>query len=222
MFEYSLLHWLSFFAAAFLLVLSPGPDIAYILAQTLRYGRRTGFIAMFGLWTGAFVHVLLAAAGLSAVLATSATAFNLVKWLGALYLIYLGLQSLRASSGFSTVASEAVPAKLAAGKVYQQGILVCLFNPKVAVFFLSFLPQFVVTGAGPVSAQLLLHGSLVIFVAAFVEPLVVVLGAKLGGYFAEHSLPAKIFDCLLGVVLIALGLQLGLSAHNNNNGDSNE
>ncbi len=80
MFDYSLLHWMSFFTAAVLLNLSPGPDIAYILGQTLRSGRRHGVAAMLGIWTGAALHVVMAAVGLSAVLATSALAFSIVKW----------------------------------------------------------------------------------------------------------------------------------------------
>ena len=89
MFDYSLIHWTTFFTAAVLLNLAPGPDIAFILGQTVRGGRNSGFAAMFGIWTGAFGHVLMAAAGLSAILATSAMAFSIVKWAGAAYLIWL-------------------------------------------------------------------------------------------------------------------------------------
>ena len=80
MFEYTLIHWTTFFAAAALLNLSPGPDIAFILGQTLRNGRRYGFAAMIGVWTGAALHVVMAAVGLSAILATSALAFSVVTW----------------------------------------------------------------------------------------------------------------------------------------------
>jgi len=102
MFEYTLTHWGTFFVAAVLLNLSPGPDIAFILGQTARNGQRSGFAAMFGIWSGTFLHVLLAAVGLSAILATSATAFTFVKWIGAAYLIWLGVQALRSggATGF--------------------------------------------------------------------------------------------------------------------------
>ncbi|MHA3026437.1 LysE family translocator [Chromohalobacter israelensis] len=94
MFDYSLVHWLAFLSAAVLLNLSPGPDIAFILGQTLRSGRRHGFAAMLGVWSGAALHVVMAAAGLSAILATSAVAFSVVKWVGAAYLIWLGVKML--------------------------------------------------------------------------------------------------------------------------------
>jgi len=99
MFDYSLLHWTGFLAAAILLNLAPGPDIAFILGQTVRGGRRAGFAALFGIWTGAFGYVLMATAGLSAILATSATAFSMVKWAGAAYLIWLGIAALRSDGG---------------------------------------------------------------------------------------------------------------------------
>ncbi|MBL4748988.1 MAG: LysE family translocator [Amylibacter sp.] len=95
MFDYNILHWTTFLTAAVLLNLSPGPDIAFILGQTMRGGKRSGFAAMFGVWTGAFGHVLMAAAGLSVILATSAVAFSIVKWAGAAYLIWLGIAALR-------------------------------------------------------------------------------------------------------------------------------
>jgi hypothetical protein len=97
MFEYSLTHWTAFLTAAVFLTLSPGPDLAFILGQTIRGGRRAGFALMLGIWTGAFGHVVMAAAGLSALLMTSATAFTIVKWIGAAYLIGLGVQALRSS-----------------------------------------------------------------------------------------------------------------------------
>ncbi len=95
MLDYSPLHWTTFLTAAVLLNLSPGPDIAFILGQTVRGGRSAGFAAMFGIWTGAFVHVLMAAIGLSAIIATSALAFSVVKWLGVVYLVWLGIKVLR-------------------------------------------------------------------------------------------------------------------------------
>lgn len=97
MFDDTIAHWMTFIVAAVLLNLSPGPDIAYILSQTLKNGQRAGFYTMFGIWLGALVHVLLATFGLSAILATSATAFTIIKWIGAIYLIWLGIQTLRSS-----------------------------------------------------------------------------------------------------------------------------
>ena len=209
MFDYSLLHWTTFLVAAVLLTLSPGPDIAYILAQTAKNGQRSGFAAMFGIWTGAFIHVLLAAVGLSAILATSATAFAVVKWIGAAYLIWLGIQALR-SDGASYAADSPV-SKTSNARIYWQGTLVAVLNPKVAVFFLAFLPQFVVEGAGPAAAQLFLHGSLLIVVAAFIEPPLVMLGAKLTRFLGENKRVARWMDRGLGTLFVGLGLRLAFS-----------
>lgn len=210
MFDYSLLHWTTFFGAAVLLNLSPGPDIAFILGRTAQGGRRAGFAAMFGISAGAFGHVLMAALGLSAVLVASATAFTAVKWIGAAYLIWLGVQALR-SGGRRFVSGAAGGPPPRPGAVFRQGILIALLNPKVAVFFLAFLPQFVVPGAGPVPAQLLLHGMLIIAVAALVEPLLVVLAHRLMAGLRDNPTFGRWMDRTLGVLLVALGLKLALS-----------
>lgn len=209
MFDYSLAHWGTFLTAAVLLNLSPGPDIAFILAQTVKNGTRTGFFAMFGIWTGAFFHVILAALGLSAILATSATAFTIVKWGGAFYLFYLGIQALR-SNGASFAIDSKIP-KSTNHSVFKQGILVASLNPKVALFFLAFLPQFVEIGAGSASAQLFLHGSLIIVVAAFIEPPLVILGARLTNKLSSSPKIAVWLDRGLGALFIGLGAKLALS-----------
>lgn len=211
MFEYTLLHWMTFFSAAVLLNLSPGPDIAYILGQTLSSGRRQGFAAMFGIWTGAALHVAMAAVGLSAILATSALAFSIVKWVGAAYLIWLGVKMLL-SRGDQFVAAEQQPSRKSLSSVYWQGMLVSALNPKVAIFFLAFLPQFIVEGAGPAEAQLLLHGSLIIAVAAVIEPPLVLAGAKLGAYLKRKPRVGLWMDRSLGALFVALGARLAASA----------
>ncbi|MFK8049593.1 MAG: LysE family translocator [Halioglobus sp.] len=209
MFDYTLAHWSAFLIAAVLLNLSPGPDIAFILAQTAKKGLRAGFAAMFGIWSGAFLHVLLAAIGLSAVMATSAIAFTIVKWIGAIYLIWLGIQAFRSNgASYSSSAKVKDSSNL---RVYQQGILVSALNPKVAIFFLAFLPQFVVPGAGPASAQLFLHGILIIAVAAFIEPPLVFLGSRLTRYLNKNSRIAAWMDRSLGTLFVVLGVRLALS-----------
>lgn len=209
MFDYTLAHWSAFFIAAILLNLSPGPDIAFILAQTARNGQRSGFAAMFGIWGGAFLHVLLAAVGLSAILATSATAFTFVKWVGAIYLICLGIQAFRSNG--ASYSSDTQATQSSNLKIFQQGVLVAVLNPKVAIFFLAFLPQFVVVGAGPTSAQLFLHGALIIVVAAFIEPPLVILGARLTRYLSQNPQVAAWMDRGLGTLFIGLGARLALS-----------
>lgn len=208
MFDYSLVHWMGFFTAALLLNLSPGPDMAFILSQAAKGGRRRGLAAMLGIWSGAMCHVLLAALGLSAVLVASAMAFTLVKWLGAAYLIWLGLQALlSSSSGLS--ATEVYQAS--GGQVWRKGVLVSLMNPKVAVFFLAFLPQFVVPGSGPVAAQLLLLGTLIILIAGFVELPLVYLGARLASLLRARPSIGQWLDRAMGGVLVGLGIRLAMS-----------
>lgn len=209
MFEYSLIHWGTFFVAATLLILSPGPDIAFILAQSARNGKRAGFAAMFGIWSGAFLHVLLAAVGLSAILATSAIAFTFVKWVGALYLIWLGIQAIKSNG--ATYSTDTAIKQSSSAEIYRQGVLVAALNPKVAIFFLAFLPQFVVAGAGPASAQLFLHGSLIIVIAALIEPPLVILSAKFTSYLKQNSHVAAWMDRGLGALFIALGIRLAIS-----------
>lgn len=210
MFDYSLAHWIAFLTAATLLNLSPGPDIAFILGHTIRSGMRSGFAALFGIWSGACLHVLMAAAGLSAILAASALAFSTVKWIGAAYLIWLGIQALR-SKGDAAWIKDAGKT-LSSGRIYRQGILVSLLNPKVAIFFLAFLPQFVVEGAGPVWAQLLLHGSLIIVVAAFIEPPLILLGGRLTEALRRNRSVGLWLDRGLGALFVALGVRLAISA----------
>jgi threonine/homoserine/homoserine lactone efflux protein len=209
MFDYTLTHWATFFTAAILLNLSPGPDMAFILAQTAKRGKQSGFAAMFGIWTGAFVHVLFAALGLSAILATSAVAFSAVKWIGAAYLIWLGIQALRSKGAQMSVNEQASPKGLM--KIYKQGVLVAVLNPKVAIFFLAFLPQFVENGAGPVSAQLFVHGFLIIVVAAFIEPPLIIIGSKLTGYLSSNRHVSRWMDRGLGALFIWLGIKLATS-----------
>ncbi|MGM0823932.1 MAG: LysE family translocator [Pseudomonadota bacterium] len=209
MFDYTIIHWVTFLGAAALLNLSPGPDIAFILGQTLRNGRQHGFAAMFGIWTGAALHVVMAAVGLSAILATSALAFSIVKWVGAAYLIWLGIKMLL-SRGDSFEPSGSV-SQQRMHSIYWQGALVSALNPKVAVFFLAFLPQFVVEGAGPPSAQLLLHGSLIIVVAACIEPPLVMLGSKLGVFLRQNRRVGIWMDRGLGALFVALGARLAAS-----------
>lgn len=208
MFDYTALHWSGFLTAAVLLNLSPGPDMAFILGQTLRGGRKAGFAAMTGVWTGALGHALFAAAGLSALLASSALAFALVKAIGAAYLIFLGLRALRAPGG--SFVSEAPEGLRPGWQVWRQGVFVSLLNPKVAIFFLAFLPQFVVAGAGPVWAQLFLHGFLVIAVAALIEPPLVLIGATVTRGLRDRPGVGRWLDRALGTLLVGLGVRLAL------------
>ncbi len=203
---YDSAHWLTFLAAAVVLNLSPGPDIAFILGQTVKAGRRAGTAAMFGIWTGAFGHVMFAALGLSAVVAASATGFTIIKWIGVAYLIWLGIQSLR-SNGGSFLRGEHLESS-SSWAIFRQGVLIDLLNPKVAIFFLAFLPQFVVQGAGPVWIQLMLHGALIILVGAVVEIALVFVGDRLTVRLRSSRKLALWLDRTMGTLFIGLGLRL--------------
>ena len=206
MLQYGLVHWSAFFAAALLLNLAPGPDLAFILGHAARSGRRHGLAAMFGIWTGVLGHITFAAAGLSALIAASAAAFAAVKWVGVAYLFWLGIRALRSKGGGFSGAEAVLPVPL--GRVFGQGVLVNLLNPKVAIFFLAFLPQFVVIGAGPVWLQILVHGVLVIAIAGLIEPPLVLLASRVtAGLRASRAL-ALWLDRVLGGTLIALGVGL--------------
>ena len=208
MFDYSPVHWATFFTTAFLLTLSPGPDIAFILGQTATGGRKSGFSAMFGIWGGTIGHIIMAVGGLSAILSASAMAFAIVKWIGVAYLIWLGLGALR-SRGSSFV-SKTAQGDTTSGDVFWQGVLIAFLNPKVAIFFLAFLPQFVVPDAGPAWAQLFLHGSLLICVSALVEPPLVLIGDKLTAGLRDKPRLGQWIDRSLGALFIALAIRLTL------------
>ena len=210
MFDYGWVHWSSFFVATFLLNAAPGPDLGYVFAQTLKNGRAGGFAAMFGIWAGAFGHVFMAAVGLSALLAASATVFSTIKWVGAAYLVWIGIDAFRsaASSGQEVREAGKKVMSSSSGAIFRQGALVALLNPKTAIFFLAFLPQFVVEGAGTVSQQLLLHGALVILLAVFIDPWVVLLGEKLSASLNSNTQFATLANRLLGTVFIGLGIRL--------------
>lgn len=204
--EYSLSHWALFFSASFLLTLSPGPDIMFILGRAIEGGRRAGFAAMFGIWAGTLVHIILAVVGLAAFIASSPVAFSSVKWIGVAYLFWLGLSSLRAQE--TKLTDEHSANSTSRNGIFLQGAIITLFNPKVAIFFIAFLPQFIVEGAGPAWFQLLLHGVLLIGVSAVVEPVFVLLGAKLTEKLRNNPRINLWMSRGLGILFIALAARL--------------
>jgi len=206
MFEYSTLHWATFFSTAFLLTISPGPDIAFMLGQTISGGRKSGFAAMLGIWGGTMIHIIMAVVGLSALIAASSLAFTTLKWIGVGYLIWLGLKALRSSG--SSFSADARQEQTSVGRIFWQGAITTLLNPKMAIFFLAFLPQFVVVTAGPTWAQLLLHGLLLIVVAALIEPFLVLAGERLTAKLRDNRRIGLWLDRSLGTIFIALGLRL--------------
>ena len=206
---YDLNHWIVFFAAAFALNISPGPDIAYIVSNTVAQGRRHGFAASFGVCSGSVVHILAAAFGLSAILAASAFAFSIVKWVGAAYLIYLGIHALM-TAGCGFALDGGARRHRSTLSIFRQGFMIDVLNPKVAVFFMAFLPQFAVPALGHVPLQLVLHGALVIAVALVVEAVIVLVAARFTEALRRNPRIGLWLDRALGTVLIGLGIRLGL------------
>ena len=148
-----------FVPAALLLLLTPGPAVLYIVARTLEQGRRAGLVSMLGVHVGTLVHVAAAAIGVSAVLAASATAFGIVRYVGAAYLVYLGVRRILERR---SVVATAPTRHSRLRRAFVDGVVVNVLNPKTALFFLAFLPQFVDVGRGAIGAQILALG--VVFV----------------------------------------------------------
>ncbi len=153
---------LMFIAAGWLLNLTPGPDVLYIVSNALKSGVRAGIVAALGIVSGCFVHVFAAALGVSALLAASATAFTVLKWIGAAYLMWMGVKLLLTKGGSSVVPATGAAAREPAdlGRIFRQGFLTNVLNPKVALFFLAFVPQFIAPGTPDKVTAFLLLGLL--------------------------------------------------------------
>lgn len=204
-------YWWVFFGAAFALNISPGPDLLFILSHTLADGWRVGIASALGVCSGALVHVCAAALGVSAILATSALAFTLIKYAGAAYLFYLGIQVLRSAGSSLPLESAPAASRTTGWQAYRQGVWVDILNPKVAIFFMAFLPQFVRPGEGAVAGQLLMLGSLVVLVAIVVECGLVLVAARARQILLANRRVGLWLDRALGGVLIGLGIRLCLA-----------
>ena len=166
---------------------------------------------MLGIWGGTLAHIILAIIGLSAVITASAWAFAMVKWGGVLYLLWLGISMIRGNGGADKKSNLlTLQLKPRFWVIFGQGCIITLLNPKVAIFFLSFLPLFVTPEAGPVWAQLALHGILLIAVAALVEPLWVLGGERLTATLRQRPQLTPWLTRGMGAVLVALSLRLAL------------
>jgi threonine/homoserine/homoserine lactone efflux protein len=199
-------YWILFFSAAFAINISPGPDLFYILSRTMAGGKSVGMASSIGVGAGALVHVSAAALGLSAILATSVIAFSIVKYIGAAYLIYLGVKILRnAGNNLKLSMDGSIVSPWAA---FKQGMLVDILNPKAAIFFMAFLPQFVRQELGYIPLQLLGLGLLVILIGVMVEFSFVFLAAKTTEFLRANKVISSWLDRILGSILIGLGIRL--------------
>ena len=205
----SLSYWIVFLTAALIINITPGPDLFLIISKTISQGRKTGFITSLGACSGAMVYVIATALGLSSILATSPLAFDLIKYAGAAYLVYLGLMAFK-SKGMRININKRSHKKISNWKAFNQGVLVDLLNPKVAVFFMAFLPQFYRAELGHPSLQIFILGSIVVFVAMIVEFSVVLTASKTTSFFQSNPTFSMWMDRVLGSVLISLGIRLAL------------
>ena len=196
--------FLAFLVAATVLAFTPGPGIAYVVARTVSGGRAEGLASCLGTALGGMLHVLAAAFGLSAVLATSAFSFSVVKYLGAAYLIYLGLRLLLSKR--SAELAEAAPA-LGFRRALRDGAVVEALNVKTAIFFLAFLPQFVVVGE-PLVPQLLLLGTVCVALNTGVDVLAVFGASRFLGSGVARAARERLLTRASGVTMLGLGVYL--------------
>jgi threonine/homoserine/homoserine lactone efflux protein len=199
-----------FALAALGLLVIPGPSVTYIVTRSIHQGRVAGLVSVLGIHTGSVVHVVAAALGLSAVLVSSSVAFQVVKLAGAAYLIVLGVRTLlRREDGDEGDAR--VPHRLS--RVYAQGVIVNVLNPKTALFFLAFLPQFVDAERGSVAIQMVVLGLVFIGLGLVSDSAYAFLAARLGGWLRSRPRFARRRRQFTGGMYIALGATAALSGH---------
>lgn len=196
-----------FALAALLLAATPGPVWLYLISRTLAQGRRAGYFSMFGVAAGLAVHVLLAAFGLTVVLLAIPFAFDAIRIAGAAYLLWLALATVRSGGVFAT--SPLPPA--APGVLLRQAFVAALLNPKVAVFYLSLLPQFIDPAHGPVLAQSLALGAIQLATAAIVDLSLVTVAGSLAAWFAGRPLWLRMQRWFLGSAFGVLAVWLAAS-----------
>ena len=200
-------YWL-FVLAGVLLNLTPGQDTFYILGSSIARGRRIGVASALGICSGCIVHTLAAAAGLSAILATSAAAFAVVKLVGAAYLIYLGVRYLRAHD---TALPAAAPASADAWRAFRQGVVTNVLNPKVALFFLAFLPQFIDPESLTKIAAFIALGLTFIATGTAWCLFLAIAAASVRRFFADHPRAFTRLSQAAGALFVGLGIRLALS-----------
>jgi threonine/homoserine/homoserine lactone efflux protein len=196
-----------FVLAGLALNIVPGADMTFVIASAARGGRRDGIVAALGIGAGALVHVCAAVAGLSAILASSQAAFDLIKYAGAAYLLWLAFSLVRSGKNAGDVATPARPARL-----FRSAMLINILNPKVALFFLAFLPQFVDPAANLPAAQILCLGLWFDFAGTLVNIGVAIIAAGAAVRFREVTWLARAARWLAATVMGALAVQLALAA----------
>jgi threonine/homoserine/homoserine lactone efflux protein len=199
-----------FTAAAITLLVIPGPAVLYIVSRSVDQGRAAGLASVAGIHVGTLLHVAAAALGLSALLVSSALAYDTVRWLGAAYLVFLGIQRLLARDEPSGPA-ERPPARRGLGRIFAQGIVVNVLNPKTALFFFAFLPQFVDVHRGSVPLQVLVLGVAFVLLGVVSDGTYALLAATGAGWLRRRPGVARTSRLVSGGVLVTLGLTTALA-----------
>ncbi len=197
-----------FIFASIVLLLTPGPAVLYIIARSVDQGRVAGLVSVLSVEVGNFFHALAAAIGLSALLFSSATAFSVVKYLGAAYLVYLGVRKLFSRES-ALQETKVEPQSLK--RIFSQGVTVAVLNPKTALFFLAFLPQFVDHSKGQISLQLLSLGVLFVLMAIVSDGMYALLASSAGQWLKSQRKVWQAERYVVGLIYIGLGMTAALA-----------
>jgi threonine/homoserine/homoserine lactone efflux protein len=204
----SLDNFLLFVVASVLLVLTPGPNLLYLVSRTLCQGRVAGLVSLAGTTTGFVVHILAASLGLSAVFLAVPVAYDALRWAGAAYLVYLAWDSVRSGAG-GLFAPRSLPAA-APAKLFRMGLLTSILNPKVALFYLALFPQFIDPSRGSVLVQSLVLGATQIVIAVIGDTMFVLAAAVIARWLASRPLWAAAQRWVLASVFVAIAAKLAL------------
>jgi threonine/homoserine/homoserine lactone efflux protein len=199
-----------FVVASLAVIVAPGPDNIYVLTRGVAQGREVALASAWGMCSGLLFHTTFTALGLSVILARSTVAFSVVKYAGAVYLIYLGINALLSKEGFVPSAGEERAARL--GRFFVKGVTMNLLNPKVAVFFLAFLPQFANPGTSGASLRLVVLGLVFALLSVVVFSAIALFSGFLGDRLGSNPRYATTLRWLTSCVLVGLGLRLAVSA----------
>jgi threonine/homoserine/homoserine lactone efflux protein len=204
----TLTNILYFLGASVLLTLAPGPDNTFVIAQGLSRGRRAAIITALGMCSGVSVHTTAAALGLSAILYSSAYAFTVLKYAGAAYLLYLAYKAVR-ENGIRPTSTDATPTR--PWLLFRRGFIMNVLNPKVGLFFLAFLPQFVTENGFTMPLQMMVLGLIFMAQAVFIFSAIGFLSGSAGDMILKHPAIAKYFGWLSAAVFVSLGIRLALA-----------
>ena len=196
-----------FVVAATLLAIAPGPDVIYVLTRGIAQGRKAGLAAALGFATGCILHTVLAAVGVAALIRSSDLAFDAVRYAGAAYLVWIGIQALRHRASFSMESGDEAKAL---ATIYKQSVLGNMLNPKVTLFFLAFLPQFVNQQAGNVGLQMAILGVVFMIVTIVVFGAVAIFAGWIGAWMRERPVIGERLNVFAGITFIALGVRVAL------------